>query len=75
VDLPPAQGLHGIMTMVRNLLKRKVASGWMLETSTMYAEGENSVAEGTHAYAKRWRPGRKTASCCSTTARRRTTGT
>jgi hypothetical protein len=43
--------LHGIMT--RNLLKRKVASGWMLETSTMYAEGENSVAEGTHAYAQR----------------------
>lgn len=43
--------LHGIMT--RNLLKRKVASGWMLETSTMYAEGENSVAEGTHDYAKR----------------------
>ena len=39
-------------TMVRNLLKRKVASGWMLETSTMYAEGENSVAEGTHTYAK-----------------------
>ena len=43
--------LHGIMT--RNLLKRKLASGWMLETSTMYAEGEGSVAEGTHAYAKR----------------------
>lgn len=43
--------LHGIMT--RNLLKRKAASGWMLETSTMYAQGENSVAEGTHAYAKR----------------------
>lgn len=40
-------------TMVRNLLKRKIASGWMLETSTMYAEGEGSVAEGTHAYAKR----------------------
>lgn len=39
-------------TMVRNLLKRKVASGWMLETSTMYADGEKSVAEGTHAYAK-----------------------
>lgn len=39
-------------TMVRNLLKRKEASGWMLETSTMYAEGEKSVAEGTHTYAK-----------------------
>lgn len=48
--LPRLHRLHGIMT--RNLLKRKVASGWMLETSTMYAEGENSVAEGTHAYAE-----------------------
>jgi hypothetical protein len=54
--LPPAVGRFklGLMhqTMSRNLLKRKVASGWMLETSTMYAEGEGSVAEGTHAYAK-----------------------
>ena len=48
--LPRLKRLHGIMT--RNLLKRRVASGWMLETSTMYAEGEESVAEGTHAYAK-----------------------
>ena len=48
--LPRLHRLHGIMT--RNLLKRKAASGWMLETSTMYAEGEGSVAEGTHAYAK-----------------------
>lgn len=47
--LPRLHRLHGIMT--RNLLKRKAASGWMLETSTMYAEGEGSVAEGTHAYA------------------------
>jgi len=49
--LPRLKRLHGIMT--RNLLKRREASGWMLETSTMYAEGETSVAEGTHAYAKR----------------------
>jgi hypothetical protein len=48
--LPRLHRLHGVMT--RNLLKRKVASGWMLETSTMYAEGEGSVAEGTHAYAE-----------------------
>ena len=48
--LPRLHRLHGIMT--RNLLKRKIASGWMLETSTMYGEGEDSVAEGTHAYAK-----------------------
>lgn len=53
---PPAAGKFKLgkmhQTMVRNLLKRKVASGWMLETSTMYAAGEGSVAEGTHAYAK-----------------------
>lgn len=54
--IPPAAGKFKLgkmhQTMVRNLLKRKVASGWMLETSTMYADGEGSVAEGTHAYAK-----------------------
>lgn len=54
--IPPLTGRHKLgkmhQTMVRNLLKRKQASGWMLETSTMYAEGENSVAEGTHAYAR-----------------------
>jgi hypothetical protein len=54
--LPPAKGKFKLgkmhQTMARNLLKRKVASGWMLETSTMYAEGEGSVAEGTHAYAE-----------------------
>ena len=54
--MPPASGVFKLgkmhQTMVRNLLKRKVASGWMLETSTMYAEGEGSVAEGTHDYAK-----------------------
>lgn len=53
--VPPAAGVFKLgkmhQTMVRNLLKRKEASGWMLETSTMYAEGEFSVAEGTHAYA------------------------
>lgn len=43
-------GLH--QTVIRNLFKRKIASGWCLETTTMYAPGENSVAEGTHAYAK-----------------------
>lgn len=54
--LPPATGVFKLgkmhQTMVRNLLKRKLASGWMLETSTMYAQGENSVAEGTHKFAK-----------------------
>lgn len=53
---PPAKGVHRLgkmhQTMARNLQKRKLASGWMLETSTMYAAGENSVAEKTHEYAK-----------------------
>lgn len=54
---PPAAGVFKLgkmhQTMVRNLLKRRVASGWMLETSTMYAAGENSVAEGTHKNAEK----------------------
>lgn len=48
--LPRLKRLHS--TMTRNLLKRRLASGWMLETSTMYGAGEKSVAEGTHDYAK-----------------------
>ena len=55
--LPRLHRLHGVMN--RNLLKRKIASGWMLETSTMYAEGEGSVAEGTHAYARSKAPSRR----------------
>lgn len=54
--LPRLKKLHGIMN--KNLLKRKIASGWMLETSTMYALGENSVAESTHAYARQVAEGR-----------------
>lgn len=54
--IPPTKGKFKLgkmhQTMARNLLKRKAASGWMLETSTMYAAGEGSVAEGTHAYAR-----------------------
>lgn len=57
--LPRLKKLHA--TMARNLLKRKVASGWMLETSTMYGEGEESVAEGTHAYAIAAKPGTRAA--------------
>lgn len=49
--LPRLKRLHQVT--LRNLLKRKVASGWMLETTTMYAPGEGSVAEGTHEYAKK----------------------
>lgn len=38
-------------TVRRNLGKRKAASPWSLETSTMYAPGENSSAEETHKLA------------------------
>ena len=59
---PPAKGVFKLgkmhQTMTRNLLKRRIASGWMLETSTMYAAGERSVAEGTHEYAKAIAEGR-----------------
>lgn len=37
----------------RNTVKRRISPGWMLQTSTMYAPGEDSVAERTHdAHAK-----------------------
>lgn len=55
--LPRLKRMHGVM--VRNLNKRKIAEGWMLETSTMYGEGEGSVAEGTHAYAMLVRTGKR----------------
>jgi phage terminase large subunit-like protein len=35
-----------------NLLKRPTADPWELETTTMYAPGEGSVAEGSHDYAR-----------------------
>jgi hypothetical protein len=54
--LPRLKRLHQVT--LRNLLKRKIASGWMLETTTMYAPGEGSVAEGTHDYAKQLAEGR-----------------
>jgi phage terminase large subunit-like protein len=54
--LPRLQRLHQVT--LRNLLKRKIASGWMLETSTMYAPGEGSVAESTHQYAQAITEGR-----------------
>lgn len=47
----PLIRLHA--TVRRNLTKRKIAEPWGLETTTMYAPGENSVAEGSHAYYKK----------------------
>lgn len=43
--------LHG--TVTRNLMKRKIADGWSLETSTMFAPGEDSVAEDTYKTARK----------------------
>jgi hypothetical protein len=45
-------------TVRRNGLKRKAAEPWMLETSTMYAPGEGSVAEETHKLAEAIRDGK-----------------
>ena len=47
---PRLKRMHQVV--LRNLLKRKAAAGWALETTTMFAPGEGSVAEGTFDY---WR--------------------
>jgi phage terminase large subunit-like protein len=54
--LPRLKRLHQVV--IRNLLKRKIASGWCFETTTMYSPGEGSVAEGTHEYYKAVAEGR-----------------
>jgi phage terminase large subunit-like protein len=54
--LPGIKRLHQVV--IRNLFKRKIASGWAMETTTMYAPGEGSVAESTHDYAKAVAEGR-----------------
>jgi phage terminase large subunit-like protein len=46
---PELHRLHD--TIRRNLAKRKQAEPWSGEFSTMYAPGEGSVAEHSHAYA------------------------
>jgi phage terminase large subunit-like protein len=43
--LPELKAMH--RTVMRNLAKRKIAEPWMLDTTTMYAIGELSVAETT----------------------------
>lgn len=46
--------LHRLVaTIRRNLAKRRAAEPWSLETTTMYAPGEESVAEHSHRYAQR----------------------
>ena len=49
-------------TVLRNLLKRKVAAGWALETTTMFAPGEDSVAEASFKFAEAAAEGRLSAS-------------
>jgi hypothetical protein len=52
-------GLHRMYkTVRRNLGKRKAATPWSLETSTMYMSGQESVAEGTHELARLIRDGK-----------------
>jgi phage terminase large subunit-like protein len=43
---PALRGMYS--TVRRNALKRKIAQPWLLQTSTMYGKGEDSVAEQTH---------------------------
>lgn len=45
-------------TMLRNIGKRYEADPWSLETTTMYAPGEESVAEISHLYAEEIRAGK-----------------
>jgi phage terminase large subunit-like protein len=45
---PELKSLHS--TLNRNLLKRKSADPWMLETTTMFRPGEESVAELSYRY-------------------------
>jgi phage terminase large subunit-like protein len=48
---PELVGVHA--TLRRNLAKRRAAEPWSLETTTMYAPGEESVAETAHVYASK----------------------
>jgi phage terminase large subunit-like protein len=48
---PELRRLWGVL--LRNLRKRLAADPWMLATTTMYAPGERSVAEGEREYAEK----------------------
>jgi hypothetical protein len=56
--LPELRTMHA--TVSRNLVKRKAGEPWMLETSTMYAPGEASIAEESHKYAAKIVDGEQT---------------
>jgi hypothetical protein len=55
--LPRLREAHRVM--LANLPKRRIADGWMFETTTAYAPGEGSIAEATHDYAKKVSEGAK----------------
>jgi hypothetical protein len=49
---------QAVRTMLANLPKRRRADAWALETTTMFAPGEGSVAEDTYEYAMAVNDGR-----------------
>jgi len=56
-NLPELRTMYN--TVTRNLRKRKkIAGTWYLETTTMFAAGEESVAESTYALAEQIAEGR-----------------
>jgi hypothetical protein len=59
-------------TVRRNLGKRKIAEPWLLQTSTAYRPGEQSIFEET---LTAWRKGELSPRCWSTTARPRARST
>jgi hypothetical protein len=60
------RGAHA--TMLRNVPKRKDADAWSLSTTTMYAPGEDSIAEREHAYAKAMQRGNASPAARSSSA-------
>ena len=48
--LPELRSMYD--TVRRNLPKRRREGSWFIETTTMYAKGEDSVAEATYDYAE-----------------------
>jgi phage terminase large subunit-like protein len=55
-NLPELREMY--RTVTRNLVKRKAEGSWYLETTTMFAPGEESVAEGTYELAEAIKEGR-----------------
>lgn len=50
---PELRSMHD--TVRRNVLKRKAAQGWMMATTTMFAPGEDSIAERNYVEAEEQR--------------------